>query len=189
MNPIIVIGPPRSGTSTIARRLENGFGISMGIGSVKPDRHNPKGYFECPELIKINSIAIDSWIYGKSQADKINPQWAAQFIKYIFYRSKKNMRWGFKDPRIIGFVKWVIEILNQCKFKPTWIYPFRDDKKVLRSQIKNNFVRKDLAEDGLRAYRYLIDKNLNGNYFKINMNKFRSDSYIDSQLKGIFKCQ
>lgn len=185
---MIVIGPPRSGTSVIARLLQENLDVMMDEGPIKKDKHNPSGYYEDHRLVKINH---ESNLRGikRIQMDKtydagklMDPFWAAQFAKWITYRmlKYKGKFWGFKDPRMVGIIHHVKQFFQN----PIWIVTDRKDNQILKSQVKKLGLNFDVALQGLNAYRRLIKKHLDS-YYLIDLSKYRSEENLTEELREI----
>lgn len=86
---IIVLGPGRSGTSTVARILHNHLGISMGVRFREPNEANPSGYFEDLDFRDLNEAIL---------TNKLDPMVQNYEIGQLF--RKRQEPWGIKDPRI-----------------------------------------------------------------------------------------
>ena len=123
-SPIIVIGPPRSGTSTVARILSMYFGVKMGTSFAKPDERNPGGFWEDIDLIKTNNAF---W-----KGDINFEQWTIRFLDFIEKMQNLNVPWGFKEPRICAYFGLVLGFFNN----PTIIRCKRLKKLVALSHEK-----------------------------------------------------
>lgn len=184
ISPIIVIGSPRSGTSVIARLLQERCGILMDEGPIRKDKHNPKGFYEDPKLIAISAIAIKRWQHGKAHVDKVDPVWAIAFAKWVGYRTFKygGSGWGFKDPRMIGFISW----WKQFFFNPIYIYCKRDKKLIVKSQVKKLGISKKDARNGVEAYGKLITNNLcDSKLHEFDLTLYQEEDVLTERLKRI----
>lgn len=182
MYPVIVIGSPRSGTSVVARILQEHLGVMMDEGPIRKDAANPNGYYEDQRLVAINQIAIVNWQMGRNHEQKIDREWAAKFGQWLVYRNLKYPVWGFKDPRMVGLISWVKQFVPAA----IWIWPQRTDEQIIRSQVRKLGVSEQDAVNGVIAYKNLINKNLN-NYHTINLSTQLTDNQIAEQLKEILK--
>ena len=181
MNPIIVVGPPRSGTSCIARILQEKLGVMMDEGPISRGPENPNGYYEDHRLLTINKIALANWQHAAEYHKKVDREWAASFGQWVVMREIKFQKWGFKDPRMVGFLHWVF-----CFFKdPIWIYPVRRDEQILNSQKRNVVADEKYLKMGLKAYKKLIAKYLGDKVHKINMRDYRSEKSLTKELTGV----
>jgi len=184
INPIIVIGSPRSGTSVVARLLQESCGVMMDEGPIKKDDHNPNGYYEDSKVVSVNKIAIDRWQQGKNHVAKVDPVWAINFGKWVGYRVSKYgfLNWGFKDPRCVGFLSWVLQFFNN----PTLIYCTRKDEQIIKSQVKKLGMPFDAVVDGIHAYRKIITEQLqNRKYHTIDLSKYIPENELSQRLEQI----
>lgn len=98
--PYLVVGPGRSGTSTVARVLHELLGVHMGDTFRAPDETNPRGFFE-DLWYKDNN---EAWISGRLDTG----QWRTSFARLLVSRRSQGAPWGLKDPRtahVLGLVE------------------------------------------------------------------------------------
>ena len=184
MNPVIVIGPPRSGSSVIARLLQTNLGVMMDEGPIRKDTSNPQGYYEDCKLVDINQRAFSRWQPGKNNEDKVDPMWAVEFAKWLTYRSIKyrNQTWGWKEPRMVGILPWMKQFVNG---NTIWIVTDRSDEQIIKSQVQKIGVpNRKIAKAGLLAYRRMIEKHLN-NYHRIDLTEHREEAELTEALRRI----
>lgn len=86
---IIVLGPGRCGTSTIARLLHNSVGVTMGTRFRGPDKSNPKGFFEDLDFHDLNHAVLSNQMGVDNFEQRIDN----------LVRSRTGL-YGIKDPRI-----------------------------------------------------------------------------------------
>jgi len=86
---IIVLGPGRCGTSTVARLLHTKLSISMGKSFREPDVSNPQGFYEDLDFKTLNQLRLSDQIDNFYFQEKL--------VKLM--RSRKEL-FGIKDPRI-----------------------------------------------------------------------------------------
>jgi len=120
-NPIIVVGPNRSGTSMVAGVLHH-LGIHMGfdlmIGEAK---ENPAGYYEDREVMKLNEDLLfpGSW-------DRLPPpdylnlarcdgELKHRVVDFIEARADLGKPWGWKDPRTTATLPIYLPLLQDPK--------------------------------------------------------------------------
>jgi hypothetical protein len=96
---VVVLGMHRSGTSAITRSLV-ALGVELGKNTVGGDANNQKGYFESPEVVKINDIILE----------KLGSNWAS--LKFLGSESLRGLH--FNEERIRA-ARWVEEMLSQGK--------------------------------------------------------------------------
>lgn len=115
---IIVLGPGRCGTSTIARLLHTKLNISMGTRFREPDRSNPKGFYEDLNFRDLNH-AVLSGQCGNFQ------------FKLDYLINSRKGQWGIKDPRICHL--WQ----NYRLYSAQYIICTRKPQLIVRSMIAN----------------------------------------------------
>jgi hypothetical protein len=180
LSPIIVVGCPRSGTSVVARILQENCDIMMDEGPIKKDSRNPKGYYEDHRLQKINTGMIARWKFGADNL--IDQRWAVEFAEWIVGRGSKYDRWGFKDPAMIGFIHWTFQFFKD----PVFIWTYRNKKKIVDSQMKKLGFNREIAERGVDAYNDMLNKHLKDkNLHKINLTNYMSESKLNQKLEDI----
>ena len=116
---IIVLGPGRSGTSTVARILHNNLGVSMGRRFRSPDDANPQGYFEDLDFRDLNHTALWKKISMDIQ------------IKHLF--DGRQEPWGLKDPRICELHSEDSKYIKNAKF----IVAMRQPEQIIQSMMQH----------------------------------------------------
>jgi hypothetical protein len=91
--PIIVAGAPRTGTSAVAGMLSH-LGVFVGYRFHPRDDGNPHGYYEDLDFVHLHALAIEGYITGE--------QFAGGLQYLVAARQTLGLRWGLKDPRVIG---------------------------------------------------------------------------------------
>lgn len=182
MKQIIVMGPPRSGTSVIARLLQENLGVVMDEGPIRKDQLNPKGFYEDNRVVKINSIVLKNWKIGTSNEKRVNPLWLFHFGRWVKHRAMKypNRQWGFKEPRCVGFINWVKQFFDH----PIWIVTDRSDNQIIKSQTEKLGIAREFAQVGLNAYRKLIRENII-EYALFDMSSYQKESDLTSRLRKV----
>ena len=171
--PIIVVGPPRSGTSTTAEILQHNFGVLMEMYRQPGIYHtNPDGRFEDLRLIEMNSLAER---IGKMA-------WTRRFKRFIRSMSKTSYQWGFKDPRIIPILPYALSFFDH----PTIIRCHRPEEKVVASYMRHF---KWTEKESIGLYRQderLLDRTLaNINHIRFDFNEYISREKITEFLSGL----
>jgi len=182
--PVIIIGHPRSGTSVVARLLQQSLDVMMNPGFIRHGAINPKGYYEDPELVNINEAMMSRFKDGKVPKNKIDPVWVNQFSNYATHRATTYKKWGFKDPRMIGYISWVPQFFKD----PTWIFTVRTDGQILESQVKNLGVTPDDAVKGIAGYHTCIEAVLKGRkHHRVDLREQREENNIVEELKEVLQ--
>jgi glycosyltransferase involved in cell wall biosynthesis len=100
----LVLGMHRSGTSLTTQLLHYA-GVYTGKQKdhLQPSQHNPKGYWELKELVKLDRMLLylaggDS--YSPPSSDSLRTIRAAPRIKNLLGYFDGYRKWGMKDPRL-----------------------------------------------------------------------------------------
>ena len=102
-HPVIVLGPPRSGTSNIARILSRDFGLKMFRRPFVGQNLDLDGVQEDLEL---------AFSTNAFNADLITlPEWWEEFTAFIDDMYSLGVPWGFKEPRLGPLVFRVLKFL------------------------------------------------------------------------------
>jgi len=88
LDPYIVVGTGRSGTSTVARILHEKLNVFMGERLKSADGFNPQGYYEDEEF-----KSLDMSFHDDGLAEK---DWLRGVLNLIEKRNAMGKRWGFK---------------------------------------------------------------------------------------------
>ena len=130
-SPVIVIGPPRSGTTMTARVLQDWFGILMDGAPMKPDKViNPYGWYEDARLVQMNSLFLNGQM-GRTLDIRLKA-WTRRFKRFIRSMEKFDRPWGFKDPRIVPLFSYALTFFKS----PTIIRCHRPKEMVVKSYIE-----------------------------------------------------
>lgn len=168
-----VLGPGRSGTSTIARILHNHFKISMGEHFRPPDEHNKNGYYEDLEFKSANESFITGQLFFA--------QWITIIEREIKKRNGKV--WGLKDPRLcylLGFYLCYTE-------NPVFIRCERDPNKIADSMQKcYGWLRDSTIKIIMTRERFLNRLLKDQKVFRINFDRQKTDNEIIRELKKQF---
>ena len=184
MNPVIVVGAPRSGTSVIARLLQEKLGVMMDEGPVRKDARNRDGYYEDHRLCKINLDLFHRWDMGIAGKDTIDRQWTKEFYDWISERSSHYERWGFKDPRMTGILHWVFQFFEG----PLFIWPIRQTSQIIQSQVtKLRYPFETAREYTVFCEKYLSKQLKGKKLYRINLSRRRSEKKLIKQLHTILK--
>jgi 2-polyprenyl-3-methyl-5-hydroxy-6-metoxy-1,4-benzoquinol methylase len=120
------IGMHRSGTS-LTQKILNIIGISLGPEDKlhKPQKHNPKGFWEQSEIVSINDKILNlfdgSWDNPPKFPDNWNKLEIINQLKFDAYNVIENnfksyKVWGFKDPRTSLTLPFWQEIIPEMKY-------------------------------------------------------------------------
>lgn len=176
MYPIIVIGPPRSGTSNMARIIQEEFGVLMdGKPFAKHDDVWPEGAYEDARLAIASNNLLRS--RGNERDFRAFERRFRRFKKSMIERS--NGKWGFKDPRIIPFFPFVLSLLDQY----TIIRCHRKMQLVVKSMVQKFGWTERYAASRYARHESLLDRFLaNVAHIRVNIQderEYDEDRIID----------
>lgn len=140
-----MVGAGRTGTSVVARVLQERLGVDMG-GPGRKHWTNPDGDYEDRDIRAVNRRRL------RGEADAL--EWAAEFGEIV---SEKMEPWGFKDPSSCLFLGDVLDALPRANV--IWAQRARED--TIRSWMRNYKRTYEVAAEGvderLRALYYFLD--------------------------------
>jgi len=159
---IIVLGPGRCGSSTVARLLHN-LGISMGKRFREPDSSNPQGFYEDLDILELNDMLLTGQCtinYFQKKLDK--------FI---------NKSEGVKDPRICHLFKYY------RKYPARYILCTRRPQLIIKSMMANYGWSEEESKQLLMVRLNGIDRLLEGrDALRIDFSSKRTDSELTNLL-------
>lgn len=154
---IIVIGPFRSGTSLVSGLLA-GLGVNFGRlseTSPPPDRYNPLGYFQRPEVVSANSRFIVS--ARSTQEYPALPQDLSLHGNRdilgavdLSWQDKVAV-WGMKDPRFSATLLSWIEAGRISRNSLKLVRVMRNIEAIAKSIMNHREVREYCGSDRARA--------------------------------------
>lgn len=152
--PILVLGPGRCGSSTVAKWLID-LGVNMGARFRAADEINPNGYWEDLDWRDLNAAYLDR-VISKDWYERL----AYSFINQRRSRFGPGGAWGAKDPRFCG----LLSILRDC-FTDEWltwrfIRLHRDPENVATSITRCFGFPHEEAMRVIRERAYLLDQAL-----------------------------
>jgi sulfotransferase family protein len=107
MNPIIVVGPGRCGTSCVAGILHH-LGVFMGERLLSAHPTNPYGHFEDRDFLDLN--------IGRLEKGLSKEEWEIGVRELIERRRVFGTPWGWKDPRTCNLLRDYLRLLDAPKF-------------------------------------------------------------------------
>ncbi len=126
MTCIVVIGPPRSGTSAVAGVLHN-LGVPMYQGELGISGKNSKGYFEDSAFNRFHHYVIDKKL-KEPVVVPLSQQYRNEYERLVASRVGQPL-WGVKDPRLC----FAFPLLHQ--------YVGDDMKMILTHRERDSVVR------------------------------------------------
>jgi hypothetical protein len=124
IDPIVVVGPGRCGTSCVAGVLHR-LGVFMGSRLVGADRTNPHGHWEDAEFVQLNAMRL-----GKRIEHAV---WASGIEKLAYTRRALGRPWGWKDPRTCNLLRDYLELFDNPKFVRCVRDPDAIESSILRA--------------------------------------------------------
>lgn len=168
---IIVLGPGRCGTSTVARLLHNNLHIPMGGRFREPDQSNPQGYYEDLDFRDLNHNMLN----GRYSIDYFQE-------RLNILMSSRRGRWGIKDPRICHL--WQ----EYRKWPAQYILCTRRPQLIIKSLISNYGWSEKESKQLLLHRLSGIDKLLEGcNALRIDFSSKRADAELTNLLQRYIK--
>jgi len=175
INPIIVLGPPRSGTSAVARVLHEKMGVSMGLKFKPDDPVTPEGHYEAEEINNINAAFHDCRITWH--------EWWERLLAYTLEMHKLEQPWGFKDPKCS--VPDVLGYLICFYPDPIFIRCVRKREQVIKSLLTNFDMPQADAENIYNFNTQSLDRILPGKKFiELDMSERRTDEEIATAINS-----
>jgi O-antigen biosynthesis protein len=133
MNPVVIAGMHRSGTSLAAALLESA-GVHMGEHLLGKRRGNPGGHFEDldfvvfhQELLADAGESSSGWSLRAGLPVSRDRAKAAQAL--VERKNARGILWGWKDPRSTLFLPFWADLLADAAF----VLPFRPPWAVMDS--------------------------------------------------------
>lgn len=176
--PIIVIGPPRSGTSFTAKILIEYFGIRMGTSWNPLSEKLGHVVYEDYDLVQLS--------VGSGKQITWN-EWKEGMIEFFDKMQKLNSPWGFKDPRVAFGLSWIIDYFQK---NLTIIRCKRERELVLKSMEKKLDMKNPEAESLIDTTDAILDKALVLNSMPYILIEYKKEHYeplkIANFLAGAF---
>lgn len=93
---IVVLCGHRSGSSVVAGILHQ-LGVNMGTDLMPPSEHNPRGYFEDMDFVRLNAAILKPWgWFSLPDVLERKPLFDNKIKRIV--QSREGV-WGWKDPR------------------------------------------------------------------------------------------
>ncbi len=149
-DPIIVVGPPRSGSSSVAKLLVK-LGVFMGDKYLYlKDNVESGGTFEDADVAELSKQAV---------ANNIDQQeWRRKFKKLA--EKRKDKVWGFKDPRTYKLIDEYLEYFDS----PVFIRCHRKKSEVVASMMRVFEWNKNKATITYDKIEEILDEKLKGKH-------------------------
>lgn len=109
---IIVLAPPRTGSSALAGVLQR-LGVQMGDDVQPADMLNKKGYYEDRYWQTVNKD-VAGWGYEVLEPDEIDEATKDRYRQVIAHYDEQYDVWGFKNPRACFTLQFIWPLLDEA---------------------------------------------------------------------------
>ncbi|KAB2643524.1 MAG: hypothetical protein DVB29_05435 [Verrucomicrobia bacterium] len=151
---IVVVGPPRSGTSAITKGLET-MGVSLGNTFIPSNIFNEKGFWEDADFHGFNGFILDFYEDRLRRILSIDEEEATHLLQcgYLSVASEllsnklsENHLLGIKDPRFSLLLPFWRHVFNHCEVDVSFVIALRNPSNVPASHeyYKNQHYEKSL---------------------------------------------
>ncbi|MCP4597058.1 hypothetical protein [Neptuniibacter sp.] len=173
--PVIVLGPPRSGTSAVARVLHENMGIFMGFDLKKSIDITPDGSYESEEIHRINSLLIE--------AHCNHTYWGEGLVAYTKRMYELKSPWGLKDPKFAHPI--VLGPLVTYFAAPVFVRCHRTREQTVKSCTAAFGTKKSQGESMYHFRNTSMDKILPNNMtIFMDMSERATDTEIEERIKA-----
>ncbi|MES1147464.1 MAG: hypothetical protein ABUL49_01810, partial [bacterium] len=142
---VIVLGSPRSGTSSVAQAL-NSLDVFFDADSVMPgNADNPDGYWEHKELAGLFGPILRSMNQPAHMMDSMPENWREyprtdyflRLVREVIQNSfLDHQLWGWKAPSSSTLVPFILEALKPLDVRPHFVICVRHPLAVAQSAMK-----------------------------------------------------
>ena len=147
---VVVVGMHRSGTSLTASILQ-ALGVELGSRLIEADLNNRGGYFEQPDIVRLNRQLLDHlnrrWVRPQGMLPYPTSWWKEPQVQEVKRQLKSLVRreisnadgmWGFKDPRVSRLIPLWRDIFAELDADPRYILAVRDPRAVAASVLRRD---------------------------------------------------
>lgn len=146
---VFVVGPGRSGTSTITRGLQ-ALGVDLGNEFKAANRKNPTGFFEDRELLAVGKqaravlglkpesvalVAAEDW--DRPELERLR----TRAVAIVAERFGKCPLWGFKYAQTLRYLPFWLSVLARAGVQVDFVVAIRNPLAVARSRAKLDRLR------------------------------------------------
>lgn len=154
---VLVLGPGRSGTSTLTRGL-GALGVYLGRHFRRPVRKNPRGSYEEVHLLKLSKKVRNS---AGLRADSVrivdDEVWRNPATQQLGRRMEAAIRryfgaapvWAFKYAGSGRLIPFWLELLERMEIEPAFVFAYRNPLSTARSRARLNRERGEPAHNQL----------------------------------------
>lgn len=143
---MIITGMHRSGTSALSGALAR-IGVDFGKRLTSPSRHNPKGYFEHPEIVALHDSLLqalgsrwDDYLSLPSgwAENEITRKTRSELIAILRRDFGGAALFGIKDPRLCRLMPLWFPIFQTLSAEPHFVLTVRHPWEVAESLARRN---------------------------------------------------
>lgn len=170
--PFIVLGPPRSATSTVARILHTQCGVCMGHRLRKANRHNPDGYYEDLDIQRLHL-----GLYRRRLP-------LAHYHKRLLALADDRalcVAWGFKDPTACDVLQHLVGVMPDA----TYIRCKRPFEQILASWLRIYNTTEGSAIACIRRAEAMLDRYLPNAHVVTTEELEADEAAVVKRLRGI----
>lgn len=160
MQPLIVLGMHRSGTSLAASLLESA-GLHVGERLLGANASNPRGHFEDEDFVEFEQAVLrelglspDGWVTTTPTA--VPATLAAHAQELIERKQRAGRPWGWKDPRTVPLLPLWRPLLPEARFAVVYRAPWEVVESLLRRGDAAFAADPELAVQVWRHYNQLL---------------------------------
>ena len=143
---VVILGMHRSGTSALSGALAQ-MGVDFGKRLTSPSRHNPKGYFEHPEIVTLHDSLLgalgsrwdDYLLLPSGWADyEVTREIRSSLIAILKRDFGEASLFGVKDPRLCRLMPLWFPIFESLPAEPHFVLTVRHPWEVAESLARRN---------------------------------------------------
>lgn len=146
MEPIIVVGPGRCGTSCVAGVLHR-LGVFMGTRLLGAHKTNPYGHWEDRDFLDLSMARMEKKISLS--------EWTARTSELLNARRSLGKPWGWKDPRTCNLLREYLELINDPQFIRCVRDPAKIEFSVVRAYAEHGWTSEQARSMRVRREREL----------------------------------
>jgi hypothetical protein len=145
---LVVLGMHRSGTS-LCMSVLGALGVRVD-NELLFDVHNPRGYYEATEIVRLNDKLLQSagmnWhsvlsptLQGPGHENTEPSALKQRLADFISQKASLDLEpWAMKDPRVCLLLPLYEQLFEQCNLSPAYVLCIRDPRSVALSLKKRD---------------------------------------------------
>jgi hypothetical protein len=147
---VLILGMHRTGTSAVAGALAQ-MGIEFGEDFIPSNRHNPKGYFEHPEVVALHDSLLqalgsrwDDYLALPSgwEENDITREIRSSLIAILKRDFGEASLFGVKDPRLCRLMPLWFPIFESLPAEPLFVLTVRHPWEVAESLARRDCLKR-----------------------------------------------